>query len=241
MNLSLRELFTRLILSLPPNDTTRSTYYTALMFLVDDSELFENLPPYKYKCLIDVDIVEAVLGVSSPIEIALVLWSPLGCALSNETFQKWFQVVNAATTDFRAIHYLAGAAYDRLRGDIHAVDVPPQLVEALFASPSPDARIIAAKLVAKLSSDATELVAVVRSLIHSESECARAAGTYILEDSLNSILAGHRMFDNPSTFLELRQEVQQLLVTDDSQSVRDNAEHALRFLGDLEALGRKRG
>lgn len=236
MELSLRELFHRFLLTISPDERAISTYYTIALFLNNDGEFSEDLTTRKYGHLVDVDVVEAVLRVASPIEIAMVLWSPPGWALPLPTFRKWFEVVISATKDFRALTYAAGAAYDRLRKDPTAVDIPPELIDLLLSSPMPDARCVAAKLVGKFSSNATELVRIVSAMIQSASEPERMTGALILTDAVDSLLEGRKKYENAAAFLELRPALQQLMKAEDSRAVRDNTKNAVRLLSDLKAL-----
>jgi hypothetical protein len=234
MDVSLSSLFIRYLSTPIVSNRDRSVLYTAMLFLCDDEQYSDLIPAHMNINLVNVPTVEAILKVASPIEIALVLWSPLGWALPDDIFMTWFRSVTNATTDFRALHLIAGAAYDRLRAHPQAVAVPDNVVTSLVESPFSEARIIGAKLMGLLSCDSARLAEVVLRLVQSDIENERVAGTFILQDIVNELLSGSRQIDSVVPLLNIRPSIVELIAKGGSRQVQDNAQAALSFLNDLE-------
>lgn len=240
MDITPGNLFDRWIASLPAEDKRKSLFYTAAIFWGSEGDLAQSFPIWKFHRMLDSETIKCVLAVASPIELAVLLASPLCWSLPNDAFQDWFNVASESTNDLRACQLLAQAAYDRLRKNRSSVTLKPQVVDALCEALDPDMRVIGLKLLSLSSSDGTKIGSAVARMLASDIELDRLAATYVLSECLVSVLKGERHIEPLAPFVALRDIIKSLCEIEDSFEVRENARASLRFLDDIVEGGQNK-
>lgn len=234
MTIEPKDALLRVLCSRSVNNDTLRAMYTALLFFEADEYLTYCLPPHHNTDLIDPKIVDAAIACASPIEAATILWDPLGQSLPPQRFHYWFDWVWSSTRDFRALHYLAGAARDFLRTHPEALSIPQELPQLLLATSSPDARIVASKLVQQISANALEIREAVASMLVAQGADERGGALYVLLEVLDCHRSGRRLYQNIDGFKELQPIIARLFKEDADADVRNMAR---QFLEQFAAHG----
>ncbi|NLE36974.1 MAG: hypothetical protein GX621_03020 [Pirellulaceae bacterium] len=133
----------------------------------------------------DTPLLLDVMKTASAVQIARVLWHPVGLHLSVVQFERLYHLALDASPDDSTLYQLVGAAVDFLRFHPGAFLLPSHLVSRLLESPHTDSRIVGMKALAHSQVSPEYYVECILRCLRSSNESDKDIGLHQLGELID--------------------------------------------------------
>ena len=169
------------------NEQARTVLGVALLAQRDDERLCDRTDALRATSeTLDTPLLLDILQTANPIQIAGVLWSPIGLCFSAAQFERLYWIVLQASPADCTLYEVVGAAVDFLRLHPGAFSIPPQIVSQLLQSSHPDWRVVAMKALSHADVPLAYHVDCILQCLKSENESDKEVGLYVLGELIDS-------------------------------------------------------